>query len=119
MRSRIEELKLAAARSDTLIARVKNAGIEVSDQELTLREAGTKLTLARTEVHTFDPARVSTVIDDGLKIVGGVDRAGQNGVAELRYRRRGLAASLGAILLVVVALAFKVRQLDRRGSFDH
>ena len=34
--------------------RVKNAGIEVSDQELALREATTKLTLARTEMHAFD-----------------------------------------------------------------
>jgi predicted CXXCH cytochrome family protein len=114
MRGRIEELKSAMTRSGALIARVKNAGIEVSDQELALREATTKVTLARTEVHTFDPARVAAVIDVGLKIVGGVDRAGQNGVAELRYRRRGLAISLGAILLVVIGLALKVRQLDRR-----
>ena len=114
MRGRIEELKSGIDRSGALIARVKNAGIEVSDQELALREAGTKVTLARTEVHAFDPPRVSAVIDDGLRIVGGVDRAGQHGVAELRYRRRGLAISLGAIMLVVIGLALKVRQLDRR-----
>jgi len=35
-------------------------------------------------------------------------------LADLAYRRRGLALSLGAILLVVVALALKVRQIDRR-----
>jgi hypothetical protein len=32
----------------------------------------------------------------------------------LRFRRRGLAASLGAILLFAVALALKIRQQDRR-----
>jgi predicted CXXCH cytochrome family protein len=113
MRGRIEALKAGMLQSSALVARIKNAGIEVSDEELALREAGTKLTLARTEMHAFDPALVSTVIDDGLKIVGTVDRAGQSGVAELRYRRRGLALSLGAILLVVVGLALKVRQIDR------
>ena len=51
-----------------------------------------------------------------VQIVAGVDRAGQNGVAELRYRRRGLFVSLGAILVFVVALGVKVRQIDRRGA---
>jgi len=70
------------------------------------------LTLGRTEMHAFDPALVVPIVADGSKIVEAVDRAGQNGVAELRYRRRGLAVSLGAILLVVIALALKVRQID-------
>jgi predicted CXXCH cytochrome family protein len=114
MRSSIDRLKTGIEQSSALIARIKNSGIEVSDQELALREARTKLTLARTEMHAFEPATMNPSIADGVKIVEGVDRAGQNGVAELRYRRRGLFASLGAILLVVVALGLKVRQIDRR-----
>lgn len=118
MRSRIEELKTAVNQSTALIERVKNAGIEVSDQELALREAATKLTLARTEMHSFEPSRLTTITADGMKIVATVDQAGQNGAAELRYRRRGLALSLGAILLVVVALGLKVRDIDRRHSSE-
>lgn len=114
MRGRIDELKTSLDRSHALIARVKNAGIEVSDQELALREAGTKITLARTELHAFNPDLVSPIVADGLKTVATVDQAGAKGLAELRYRRRGLAASLGAILLVVIGLALKVRQIDRR-----
>ncbi len=113
MRGDIEGLKTRLDQARTLIARVKNAGIEVSDEELAIREAATKLTLARTEVHTFEPTRVTEVIADATKIVGGVDQAGQRGVAELQYRRRGLAWSLGAILIVVVGIALKVRQIDR------
>jgi predicted CXXCH cytochrome family protein len=114
MRTRIEQLKTAVAGSNQLISGVKNAGIEVSDQELALREASTKVTLARTEMHAFNPELVDPIIDQGMNIVGTVNRAGENGVAELRYRRRGLAASLGAILLVVVGLALKVRQVDKK-----
>jgi predicted CXXCH cytochrome family protein len=114
MRAEIDRLKNGLDRSNALIARIKNAGIEVSDQELSLREGSTKLTLARTEMHAFQPAPVATIIADGMKITEAADRAGQAGLGELAYRRRGLAASLAAILLVVVALALKVRQIDRR-----
>ena len=112
MRGDIEQFKTRLDEARSLIARVKNAGIEVSDEELAIREAATKLTLARTEVHTFEPPRVTAVIADATKIVGDVDQAGQRGVAELQYRRRGLALSFGAILIVVVGIALKIRQID-------
>jgi predicted CXXCH cytochrome family protein len=114
MRAEFEQLGTSIKQSQSLIGRVQNAGIEVSDQELALREAATKLTLARTEMHGFDPTLVAPIIADGTKIVASVDAAGQKGVAELRFRRRGLAISLGAILLLVVALWLKIRQIDRR-----
>jgi hypothetical protein len=114
MRGSIDRLKAGIASSDALLSRIKNAGIEVGAEELSVGEARSHLTLARTELHAADPAGVDKVIADGLTILAGVDEAGQKGVAELRYRRRGLAVSLAAILLVVVALALKVRQIDRR-----
>jgi predicted CXXCH cytochrome family protein len=113
MRARIEGLKTAIDRSDRTVARIRNAGIDVSDDELALRDARTTLTLARTEIHAADPARVDAVIADGTAIVAGVDKNAERGVAELQFRRRGLALSLGAILIVVVALALKVRQIDK------
>jgi len=114
MRRAVEGLKLGIGRSGELIARVRNAGIEVSNQELALTEAKSRLTLARTEMHTVNPTAVEAIIAEGTTILTGVDRAGQDGVVELRFRRRGLAISLGAILLLVVALGLKVRQIDRR-----
>jgi predicted CXXCH cytochrome family protein len=116
MRGDIERLKSGLDRTGALVLRVKNAGIEVSDQQLALREAGTKLTLARTEMHGFAPSAVAPIIADGITVVDAVDRAAERGVAELRFRRRGLTVSLGAFLIFVVALGLKVRQIDRR---DH
>jgi hypothetical protein len=58
---------------------------------------------------------VAPVVAEGMAALAEVDAAGDKAAAELRFRRRGLAASLGAILLVVVALAVKIRQLERRG----
>jgi 4-hydroxyphenylpyruvate dioxygenase-like putative hemolysin len=114
MRRGIDGLKLGIGRSDELIARIHNAGIEVSDQELALAEVRSRLTLARTEMHTANPAAVDAILAEGTTILASVDRADQNGVAELRFRRRGLALSLGAILLLVVGLWLKIRQIDRR-----
>jgi predicted CXXCH cytochrome family protein len=114
MRSGFDRVRRAVDSSALLIARVRNAGMEVGAEELALTEARTRLTLARTEMHAFDVARVASVVDDGLKIVTAVDEAGERAVAELRFRRAGLAVSLAAILVFVVALGLKVRQLDRR-----
>jgi predicted CXXCH cytochrome family protein len=111
MRASIDRLSGGIDANATLIARVKNAGMEVGDQELALTEARTKLMLARTEIHAFAPASLDGVVNDGLKILAGVNQGGNRAVAELSYRRRGLFVSLGVILLFVVALAVKIRTL--------
>jgi predicted CXXCH cytochrome family protein len=116
MRRALERLKGALDGSNAVISRLGNAGMEVGSQELTLAEARTHLTLARTELHTFDPLKVDPIIEGGLKLVADVNSAGDAAAAELAYRRRGLALSLGAILLFVGALALKIRQMDRRAS---
>lgn len=114
MRGSIDRLKGGIDDSGLLIASVRNAGMEVSADELALGEARTHLTLARTEMHASDPARVDAVVQEGLKILTGVNQGGRQAVAELSFRRRGLAVSLGAILIVVIAIGLKVRQIDRR-----
>jgi hypothetical protein len=114
MRASLDKLKASIEQNAALIGRLRNSGMEVSDQELAINEARMHLTLARTEVHTFAPAAVDPVVNDGLAILDGVGQAGERALAELRFRRRGLAASLGAILLLVVAIALKIREIERR-----
>ena len=115
MRGDIERLKAGLGRSSASVDGLKNAGMEMSAQELAIGTARTRLTLARTEMHTFDAAHVTPVVAEGMAALAAVDAAGDKAAAELRFRRRGLAASLGAILLVVLALAVKIRQIERRG----
>jgi len=113
MRSDIDKLVNAADRSAATVSALANAGMEMSAQELAIGTARSRLTLARTEMHTFAAAHVTPIAAEGLAILASVDKAGESASAELRFRRRGLAVSLGAILLVVLALALKIRQLDR------
>jgi predicted CXXCH cytochrome family protein len=113
MRASIEKLKTALTVNGELIARARNAGMEVATEELALSEARTKLVLARTEIHAFDPASLDSVVAEGAKILSGVEQGGNRALSELAYRRRGLFVSLAAILLFVVALALKVRSLRK------
>ena len=114
MRAGIDGLKSRLDRSSALVADIRNAGMDVTSQELAMAEARTRLTLARTEMHASKVEGVDLVLTEGLKLVDDVDAAGQRSLAELSFRRRGLAVSLVAILLVVVGLVFKIRQIDRR-----
>ena len=110
----IGQLRSALEDSERLIERARRAGMDIGDQELALGETRNQLMLARTEVHAFESAQVTQVVDDGLMRVAAIDEAGHAAMAELQYRRIGLAVSLVVILLFVVALGFKVRQLDER-----
>jgi predicted CXXCH cytochrome family protein len=111
MRAGIERLKASIAHSQTVLAAADNAGMDMSAQWLDARQANNHLTLARTAMHTFDPAVVAPLIDEGLEITTKIDAGGQAALAEVSFRKRGLAVSLGAILLVVVALGAKIRSL--------
>jgi predicted CXXCH cytochrome family protein len=113
MGAALERLKNEIGASSALIDRVKNAGMEVGDEEIALNEARTKLVLARTEVHAFDPEALDVVVNEGTKILEGVNRAGAEALDELAYRRRGLFVSLALILVVVTALGLKIRDLPK------
>jgi predicted CXXCH cytochrome family protein len=102
------------ARTAALIEQARVAGMEVGDHELALGEVRNRMVLARTEMHAFTLDTVEPIVTEGLGLLEGIERAGLETLDELRFRRRGLAASLAVILLLVVALALKIRRLDHR-----
>lgn len=95
------------------LARAEDAGVEVSDAKLAVQDAKTRLILARNTVHTADPPKVATVTRDGLAFAGRASAAGRAALAEVQFRRRGLAVSLGIIVLVAVVLYLRIREIDR------
>jgi predicted CXXCH cytochrome family protein len=114
MRASIDSLRTSIDHSRGLLEQLHNAGMEVGENQLRLRDAENHLTLARTEVHTFRDGPVDKVAHEGLAITTGVAASAEQGFGELRFRQRGLAVSMIVILLVVVALVLKIRDLERR-----
>jgi predicted CXXCH cytochrome family protein len=114
IRQGLDALKAAISHSQQQVAEVENAGIEMDDEALLLREATNHLTLARAEMHTFNPQQVEAVLAEGMGVTAKVDQAADAGRREVSYRRTGLAITLAFIVLVVIALRMKITTLERR-----
>src|SRR4029450_11132750 len=79
MRADVEKLKAAVNRSSATVSALANAGMEMSAQELAIGTAQTRLTLARTEMHAFDAARVTPIAAEGLGTLASAEKGGESG----------------------------------------
>jgi hypothetical protein len=106
------EARLAEARG--LLDGAARAGVEVGPDLFKLQEARDHLVEARVLAHSFDLERFKAATDAGLKVaVAGVD-AGHHAYDELHFRRNGLWLFLVVVVAVMIALAFKARELSRQ-----
>ena len=114
MRARMDELSESIKGSNEILNRAERAGMEVSRPKFDLNEARDALTNARVVIHNFSTAEMEKVIDPGLDIADKDYKAGVAALAELRFRRKGLAASLIFILFLATLIYLKIRQIERR-----
>ncbi|HJQ98491.1 MAG TPA: cytochrome c3 family protein [Candidatus Polarisedimenticolaceae bacterium] len=106
-----QELRQAAS----VLHRAEVAGMEVSAPRFELKSKGATAAIeARALVHSFDPDRLVARTAEGRSIAGGALAAGRGALAELQFRRKGLAASLLLVALVLLGLYLKIREVDRR-----
>ncbi len=99
--------------SETLIAKAERAGMEVSRARFGLSEGHDALVSARVVIHRFSPPQVKIETDRGMAIARKTRQLGLQALDELQFRRKGLAASLLVIGLALVALYFKIQQIER------
>lgn len=112
IRQEIDSLKGAESEAKELIEMASVAGMEVSDAELDLIDAHQALVQARNMVHSFALAPVKEKVDEGLTITKKAEEMGQAALREIEFRRKGLAVSLFFILILVVGLYLKIRQIE-------
>jgi len=112
MHDGLRKLDSEITRSDEILNRAATSGVEVDEAKLALAEARGDLTKARVTIHAVQATEVNQNIQAGLKVTQKTWQAGVDALAELKYRREGLAVSLVAIVLVLIGLALLIRKLE-------
>jgi predicted CXXCH cytochrome family protein len=114
MHKELVDLDAAITRSEAILARAEDSGVEVGEAKLALSEAHDNLTKARVAIHSVRQAALDQEIQAGLKVTQKSYQAGVDAMAEVKYRRTGLLLSLVAIGFVIVALALLLREIERK-----
>jgi hypothetical protein len=114
MRSRIEELIAGIDKSTAILDQAERKGMEVSKPKFELKGANDALTHARVLIHSSSTAEVEKVIAPGLDVANKGYQAGLGALAELSFRRKGLAVSLVFILFLALLVYLKIRQIESR-----
>jgi hypothetical protein len=112
------ELTVLTARAERTMLAARRGGVEARDALLELDHAVDAQIELEVLVHTFsaeDGGAFAKKHDEGIEHARSALEAGRAALGELGFRRKGLAVSLGVILLVLVALGWKIRQIGQGG----
>lgn len=108
----IDGLRKSIGEAQAIVARAAEAGMEVSDAELTLIDAHEALVQAGNLTHAASMEKLKPQIAKGLELASTAGGSGTKALKELDTRRKGLALSLIFILVLAVGLYLKIRQID-------
>ena len=90
--------------------------VGMSDVEIgyLLQDANQNLIKARTLVHTFDPVKVGEETSAGIQKAQDAIHMAKLQISDYQTRRRGFGIATGFITLLVVALFFKIRDMENK-----
>jgi nitrate/TMAO reductase-like tetraheme cytochrome c subunit len=114
IRASLDELRGNVQRTTEILDQAENAGMEVSQAKFELRGAMDILLKAQAAVHLVDPVAVKKLTDDGVQIANKMFAKGTQAMEDLRFRHRGLWISVAIILVTIVGLVLKIKEIDRR-----
>jgi len=103
-----------AAEARDAVARATAAGLRVAGAAYSLDQVATAEQKIRAIVHTLDPARVQSMVDDIDKSVTETLTLVANAEKARKEERRGYYTALALAGLLLITLALKTLQLDRR-----
>lgn len=114
----IEQLKRQRERSDSLLARAEEAGLEVSQARFELQDATNAIVQARAATHSASLDSVRLRVEAGWKITGKAGERGRGAFRDLHIRRLGLAVSSAIIVLLIAGLLMKIREVEGEKDDD-
>jgi hypothetical protein len=110
----IARLRSLLGRAEDTLTTAERSGMEVSTPKVDLASANEALVKARVNVHTFNPAEVQKLTNQGTEISQKAYQAGVVALQERDVRRKGLGVSLIFIVLAISGLYLKIRQMESR-----
>jgi predicted CXXCH cytochrome family protein len=114
MRSQIDSLMFSFAEADSILQQAERAGMEVSEALFELGIANNSMVEARAAVHAANMGAVAERVSEGLEITLQARETGESALAELGFRRTGLAVSVTIILAMIAGLILKIREIENR-----
>jgi len=109
----LDSLTEAEQESRRVLEEAENAGMEVSQALFDLDDIRNVQTRAHSAIHTFHVEPVRNEVAAGLEITARAEERGEAALVDHRNRRVGLGASAAVILLLIVGLLMKIRELER------
>jgi hypothetical protein len=107
-------LQNAIVRSEEVLNRAEESGMEVSQAQLDLTSARDQLTKARVTLHSFTLAKIDADIQVGQQTAEKTRQTGEKALRERDYRRAGLGISLLTIVAMLVGLKLYIREIESR-----
>jgi len=114
MRTSLDGLRESITRAMAVLDQAEHAGMEISQARFELRGATDALLKARVAIHLVDPAAIQKLTDEGDTIALATHAKGVRALVDLAYRHRGLWVSVGIILVTIVGLVLKIREIERQ-----
>ena len=111
MRAGIDSLTVEIDEATAVLHEAEQAGMEVSAAQADMKDSNSALVMGRAAMHSFSPDAVTEALAPGREIAGASLEKGQSALKDLRVRRMGLIASVAIILVLILALVLKIRQI--------
>ena len=111
----MRELTSRTASAERVLLRARRGGVETGAAELEVDRAIDAQIGLEVLLHSFDTGEGSEFMGahaEGMAHADAAADAGQEALGELLFRRQGLAVALGLILLVLIALGLKIREVS-------
>jgi predicted CXXCH cytochrome family protein len=107
----LRDLRRDTDEAAALVRRAEESGVLVEDGHLALATAREAHVRLRVLVHAFATPPFDEVLAEGRAAVVSARTAGNAGLAELRFRRTGLAVATLVIIGFLITLYAKIRRL--------
>ena len=110
------QISRAVEEADAILGRAEVAGMLVDEGRAKLRSAHEQQILARVAVHAFRPSPLAEIVTGAVAGAAQAEAVGNQALADLRFRRQGLAVATLLILGFLITLGIKIRRLPPVGD---